>query len=211
MLDNHPLVLIGYSGHAYVVAEAAISAGYKLQYYAEIMAQSANPYNLEYLGFDGQEDFVGWGRQYGFILGVGNNINREKIALSLASRGESILTIIHPSASVSLKALIGKGVMISRNVSVNPMAQIADYTILNTGSIIEHECIIGRAAHIAPGAVLSGNVEVGERSFIGANSVIKNGVRIGKNVIVGAGAVVIKNIPDNQIIFGNPAKNKSNE
>ncbi len=206
MSDKHPLVLIGYSGHGYVVAEAAISAGHILQYYAERMAMSANPFDLEYLGFDGEEDFSGWGKKYGFILGVGDNISREKIAVKLASRGELIVSVTHPQASVSAMAVIGVGVLIARNVSVNPMVRIADYVILNTGSIIEHECTIGQSAHIAPGAVLSGNVKVGERSFIGANSVVKQGIRIGKDVIIGAGSVVIRDVPDNHIIFGNPAR-----
>ena len=206
MSDKHPLVLVGYSGHGYVVAEAALSAGYLLQYYAERKALPANPFDLEYLGYDGEDDFAGWGKQYGFILGVGDNFSREKIAMRLASREELLVSVIHPQASVSPMAVIGDGVLIARNVSINPMARIADYAILNTGSIIEHECTIGQAAHIAP--VLSGNVEVGERSFIGANSVIKQGVRIGKDVIVGAGSVVIRDVPDNHIIFGNPAKKK---
>jgi acetyltransferase-like isoleucine patch superfamily enzyme len=60
--------------------------------------------------------------------------------------------------------------------------------------------------HIAPGAVLAGNISVGENSFIGANSVVRQGVKIGSGVILGAGSVVIKNIPDNEIWAGNPAK-----
>jgi len=53
---------------------------------------------------------------------------------------------------------------------------------------------------------LAGNVHVGEFSFFGANAVIREGVKIGKNVLVGAGSVVIKDVPDNQIVVGNPAK-----
>lgn len=60
--------------------------------------------------------------------------------------------------------------------------------------------------HIAPGVVLAGNVTVGENSFIGANSVLKQDVKIGSGVTVGAGSVVIKDIPDNEIWVGNPAK-----
>ena len=48
---------------------------------------------------------------------------------------------------------------------------------------------------------------IGEGSFVGANSVIKNGVTIGRNVIIGAGAVVIKDVPDNLVMVGNPARN----
>ncbi len=45
-----------------------------------------------------------------------------------------------------------------------------------------------------------------EGASIGAGSVILGGIVIGKNAMVGAGSVVTKNIPDNELWFGNPAK-----
>ncbi len=45
-----------------------------------------------------------------------------------------------------------------------------------------------------------------EGASIGAGSVILGGVTIGKNVMVGAGSVVTKDIPNNELWFGNPAK-----
>lgn len=42
--------------------------------------------------------------------------------------------------------------------------------------------------------------------FIGANSIILKGCTIGENSIVGAGSVVSKDIPDNEIWAGNPAR-----
>lgn len=49
-------------------------------------------------------------------------------------------------------------------------------------------------------------VKIGDNAFIGAHSTILKGVTIGKNSIVGACSVVTKNIPDNQIWAGNPAR-----
>ena len=46
----------------------------------------------------------------------------------------------------------------------------------------------------------------GELSFLGIGATIIQGIKIGKNVTVGAGSVVIKDIPDNVIAVGNPAK-----
>jgi acetyltransferase-like isoleucine patch superfamily enzyme len=47
---------------------------------------------------------------------------------------------------------------------------------------------------------------VEEGASIGSSSTILCGVRIGKKAIVGAGSVVTKNVPDNTVVAGNPAK-----
>lgn len=47
---------------------------------------------------------------------------------------------------------------------------------------------------------------IGDRCFIATRSLILPGVRIGNECIVGAGSVVTKNVPNNSIVAGNPAK-----
>ena len=47
---------------------------------------------------------------------------------------------------------------------------------------------------------------IGKNVFIGMNSIILMGSNIGDNVIIGAGSVVTKNIPDDSVAVGNPAK-----
>lgn len=49
-------------------------------------------------------------------------------------------------------------------------------------------------------------VHIKENAWIGANSIILPGVTIGKNAIVGAGSVVTKDVTDNTVVVGNPAK-----
>ena len=52
----------------------------------------------------------------------------------------------------------------------------------------------------------AGKVIIGDNVFIGMNSTILKGVTIGNNVIIGASSLVTKNIPDNTVAFGFPAK-----
>lgn len=51
-----------------------------------------------------------------------------------------------------------------------------------------------------------GLVEIGNNVFVGAGSIILPNVKIGNNVLIGAGSVVTKDIPDNSLVVGNPAK-----
>ena len=205
MLDNKT-VIIGYSGHAYVVAESYKSNGSNISFYADLKEVTKNPFNLTYLGFESNANFQGWKMQLNYILGIGDNNLREKAANLILSKSMQLLSVIDSNALISKSAYIGLGVFASKGALVNAFSKIGNFTILNTGCIIEHECEIGIAAHIAPGAVLAGNVKVGNRSYIGANSVIKQGVEIGDDVIIGAGSVVLHNVENNSILVGNPGR-----
>jgi acetyltransferase EpsM len=205
VLDNKN-VIIGYSGHAYVVAESYISKGNTLGYYTNLLKVENNPFNLAYLGCETDPNFRGWDMRLAFILGIGDNNLRYKVAQLLLSKSQIIESVIDLNSIISKSVNIGVGVFASKGVLVNAFSKIGDFTILNTGCIIEHECEISTAVHIAPGAVIAGNVKIGKRSFIGANSVIKQGVEIGNDVIIGAGSVIINNISSNTKIVGNPGR-----
>ena len=49
-------------------------------------------------------------------------------------------------------------------------------------------------------------IQVGSHVFIGVNTIVMPGVKIGSNVVIGAGSVVTKDIPDNSVAIGVPAK-----
>ena len=199
-------IILGYSGHAYVVAEAHLLAGFDIDGYADTEEREMNPFNLPFVGSEKDEQFPFWHPECSFILGIGDNGVRSKVASFIKQRGNVCATVVHPSASVSATAQIGPGTFIARNVAVNPLCVIGENVILNTSSSIDHECTILEGAHIAPGAVLAGNVVVGKRSLIGANSVIKQGITIGDDVVIGAGSVVLKDVPSGTRAVGNPAR-----
>ena len=200
------LVIIGYSGHSYVVIDAAHKFGLEVKAYTEKEKRSRDPFKLEYLGFEGNENFEGWDNEHEFILGIGDNKIRKSIAELLASKNENIRSVIHPSANVGSFVEINDGTFVGSGAMINPLVKIGKAVIINTGAIVEHGCQLGDYAHIAPGAVLAGNVRVGDCTFIGANAVVKQGIKIGNDVIVGAGSVVLNNIKSGSIVVGNPAR-----
>jgi sugar O-acyltransferase (sialic acid O-acetyltransferase NeuD family) len=200
------IVLVGYSSHALVAAEALMLSGYPLLGYLEKEKNRLNPLNLNYLGFEREESVLQDLLDYSFFPAIGDNRIRKEIILFLQSKGATWVNAIHPDSRVSKLASVDEASLVCLGACVNPFAKIGKGVILNTGCIVEHECIVGDYSHVAPGAVLTGNIVLGEGSFVGANAVIKQGVTIGKNVTIGAGTVILKDVEDNTVMVGNPGK-----
>lgn len=81
---------------------------------------------------------------------------------------------------------------------------IEEYAHVTMNCIVLTHNLDTRAKHVRKWK--KGHVHIGRAAFIGANTVICNSVTIGKNSIVGAGSVVTKDIPENEIWGGNPAR-----
>lgn len=199
-----PVAVVGYSGHSYVIIDILLNAGRMVTAYCDSSEKEKNPYHLNYLGRE--NEVVDVLRKFDYFIGVGHNGIRRKVYQQLMNELGKPINAIHPSAVISASVEMNHGIMISANATINPLVTLGTGVICNTSCSIDHECVIGDFAHIAPGAVLCGNVMVGAGTFVGANSVIKQGVRIGQNVTIGAGTVVIRDIPDNTMVVGNPQR-----
>lgn len=206
LTQNRDYIIFGYSGHAFVVIEAAFSLHLSVVGYCSPKEMDKNPFNLHYKGDESDTSSSVWHAKEGILLGIGNNHIRTKLGIQVLQAGLLLPAIAHPDANISTYSKIDKGSFVARGASINPFVKIARFVIINTSAVIDHECIIHEGAHIGPGAVLAGNVVVGRGSFIGANAVIKQGVRIGEHCIIGAGSVVLRDVHDNQTYVGNPAR-----
>lgn len=118
------------------------------------------------------------------------------------SIGFTLPNIIDSTALVSESAKLGKGIFIGKNTVVNACAEIEDMAIINTGSVVEHECTVGAFAHLSVNATICGQSSVGANSFIGAGATIIQGIHIGNNTIIGAGSVVLEDVGSDKIVYG---------
>jgi sugar O-acyltransferase (sialic acid O-acetyltransferase NeuD family) len=115
-------------------------------------------------------------------------------------------TIIHPSALISQSAEIGHGCLISPGVIIGPGVKIGDHCIINSATTIDHDSTIEENVIMGAGVHLPGFVQVLSGTFIGVGSSSVNGVTIGRDCLIGAGSVITKDVPDNVLAAGVPAK-----
>jgi len=107
------------------------------------------------------------------------------------------------------------GISIGDGTYIGPFTQIISVAPIKIGEnvLIAGQCFIVSGNHPTEGkgdvskiVKKSKGITIGRGSWIGANVKIVDGVNIGKGVVIGAGAVVTKDIPDNSIAVGVPAR-----
>lgn len=78
--------------------------------------------------------------------------------------------------------------------------------ISNNVTFVTHDGGTLLYRRIQPDLEITKPITIGDDVYIGVNSTILPGVRIGNNVIIGACSVVTRDIPDNSVAVGNPAR-----
>lgn len=139
-------------------------------------------------------------------IGGGNGKARVKMTQLMQAHGFRPRSLIHKSAIISPFAVIGKNVQLLAGSIIGAFASVGDYSIINTGVNIDHDCAIGRNCHLAPRAALAGEIIVEDNVFVGTNATILPRLRICSGATVGAGAVVTKDVAPGAVVAGNPAR-----
>lgn len=200
------LAILGAGGHGKVVADAALADGWnEIHFYDSSWPERQKNSHWSIVGND-QMLIVKLNQYDGVIVAIGDNQVRWQKYQMLSKQQAKIVSIVHPSAQISIYAQLGIGSVVLANAVVNVDAHIGDACIINVGATVDHDTYLDDAIHICPGANVSGTVSIGFGTWIGVGSSVKQGVKIGQQVLVGAGAVVVSDVYDSLTIVGNPAK-----
>lgn len=200
------IIILGAGGHARVCIELLHEMGEKV---AVCIGNDGDPETCMTVPILIGNDHIAQLKRVGYyraFVAIGSNTLRDHLARLLLDQGFELVNAISKDAKISPSATIGAGIAIMSGVVVNAMATISDLAIINTGATIDHDCSIGRSAHVAPQSALAGNVTVCDFAFLGIGTKAIPHVVIGEHAVVGAGSVVIENVQPEQTVVGVPAR-----
>ena len=115
-------------------------------------------------------------------------------------------TVVHPRASVSPLARLGRNVLVMAGVVVTANAVIGDHVCVLPNAVIHHDTVVGDWTLVGAGVTLAGHVQVGENCYLGSGTSVLQGVRIGDGALTGLGSTVIRHVPPGARVAGVPTR-----
>ena len=110
----------------------------------------------------------------------------------------------YSTVKIGSSVIIGPNCKIPRG-TLSP-TQIGDGTKIDGLCTIGHNAVVGINNWIGSSVTIAGSALIGDNNTIYAAVAIKDQITIGDNNVIGLGSVVVRNIPSNELWFGNPAK-----
>lgn len=131
---------------------------------------------------------------------------RREVIEGLGAPSDRFARVIHPAASISPLARIGRNVLIMAGVVITSNAVIGDHVCILPNTVIHHDVKVGAWSLIGSNVTIAGGTEIGQNCYIGSGSKIINGVSLGERVLVALGSNVIRSVRTDVRVAGNPAR-----
>ncbi len=131
---------------------------------------------------------------------------RRGVIEGLGVARDRFVNVIHPGAHVARIARLGTNVLVMAGAVVTSNAVIGDHVCVLPNTVLHHDVTVGNLSLIGANVAVAGSVAIGENCYIGSGTNIKNGIRIGDRSLVGLGSNVIRDVPPDTTVAGNPAR-----
>lgn len=192
------------SSYTYECSEIAFRAGLRIEGYIHNQHNDNYPRDLKPLYFGDQINECN--RNIPVIIPLITPGFRKLLEAEIQGLGFiEFANLVHPSAIFAESVRWKEGFNVNAGVVIGTNTIAGKHVLVNRSVSIGHDVLIEDYVTFGPGCVIGGFSRICEGAFIGINATILPKVTIGSNSVVGGGAVVIKNVPDNTIVAGNPA------
>ena len=139
-------------------------------------------------------------------IALGEPAFRNEVYQDMLGHGYPVVSLVHPEIHLPSNTAVGNGCIISENCFISVNVCIGENVLIQPHTCIGHDSRIMPHSVLSTNVVICGNCTIGNRCYIGVNVPVKESVKIGDDVIVGMGSVVTRDIEDNVIALGNPAR-----
>jgi len=143
-------------------------------------------------------------------IAVGEPKIRQMLRFKVTENGYSLQMLVHPNAFTGAETQIGEGTIIQYGCFVSCNVNIGANALLQPNTTVGHDSVIGSDSVISTYASISGGCAIGDRVYVGLSVPIKENISIGADSIIGMGSAVMRNIPENVIAIGIPARPMKN-
>jgi UDP-N-acetylbacillosamine N-acetyltransferase len=210
VMGREKVVIWGASGHASYVADIIYTRGeYELSGFLDNVhpeRKGAPCCGSTILGgMEVLDDLLAGGVR-NIVFGFYNGEARMSLSRVAREKGFNLVTAIHPSATVGWGAEIGAGTVIRAQASIGPRCKLGENVIIGAGATLCHDCVIGDGVYICCASNLAGGVQVGNGTWLGIGSTVIDPSKIGRHTKIGGGSVVTRDIPDDVVAYGSPAR-----
>ena len=142
-----------------------------------------------------------------FTLGLASADHRRPGAAAAAAAGfTDPVALVDPTAAVASTASVAHGAYVNAGAVLASHVTLGCHAHVNRSGSVGHDSALGFGASLGPGVVLAGHVDIGAGAFVGAGATVLPGVRVGRDAVVGAGAVVTRDVDEDAVVVGNPAR-----
>jgi sugar O-acyltransferase (sialic acid O-acetyltransferase NeuD family) len=139
------------------------------------------------------------------VIAVSDCNWREKIFRELYEK-TNFLTYFHPTTIIGKHIELGQGVFICPFCTLSTNIKIGNGVLINTGCQIGHDSVLDDFSSLMANVDVGGWCKIGKKVFMGTKSTLIPRKTIADSATIGIGSVVIRNVKENETIFGNPAK-----
>ena len=140
------------------------------------------------------------------ILRIDGQKERITMFEELGLTDDRLATFVHPTAYLAPNVVLGAGSVIMPQVCISSGTVLGKNCLVMVAATIGHNNDIGDFTHIAAQACVGSYLKVGKGVHFGLNCTVRENLTIGNYSTIGMGAVLTKNVDDNDIWVGNPAK-----